>query len=157
MLQNESKAIWHFLFSFRIAFSAHTPLRTLATEMRCELNLAKISCSWSELQTAAVQRQCNGRGKGKGNLMTLFRHLPASQCRHFCHFCISNDRQLSFVDTPLCLFSFFSPLRSRKAKLIFRPSEFSPVYSIVYAYIHCVIVVHLRVSFSACVLCNRAG
>lgn len=147
------------IFYFRFASPFRPTHHCAHWQPKCAANwiVAKICCSWSEPQTAAVQRQCNGRGKGKGNLMTLFRHLPASQCRHFCHFCISNDRQLSFVDTPLCLFSFFSPLRSRKAKLIFRPSEFSPVYSIVYAYIHCVIVVHLRVSFSACVLCNRAG
>jgi len=85
LLQNESHLAFSIFVSLRLFGS------NISSGTRCEAMRIGQEFLVQRRRTAAVQRQL-------GDIISTFRH-----------FCISNDRQLSFVDTPLCLFSYFFP------------------------------------------------
>jgi len=84
----KTKAIWHFLFSFRFGFLAQT-LAVVLDAMRCEL----AKSSWSKDEELQL---C------KGNLVTLFRHFDTFAFQMTVNYPLST---LPFVFSP----TFFPP------------------------------------------------
>lgn len=142
MLQNESKAIWHFLFSFRFVFSANTPLLH-----HCQPNW--IWPRFFVLGPNCKLQLCKDNAKANRNLVTLFRHLPASQCSHFCLLSLLHFKWPSIIlcrrHSPLSFLVLFS-LEVKESEIDFPPERIFPrlVHSI---RVYSVILVHLRVSF----------